>query len=136
MTILQRAGKNLYTFKKSDRILKRHEFLKISRFGQRIQNRQFIALYIKKSGGNTRLGITVTKKVGKAARRNRIKRFVREYFRKNRQKLPPGVKMNIIAKKEAVILDAGEIFSSLDNIFEKITKNASRTARQVHTGNH
>ena len=33
-------------------------------------------------GGVTRLGITVTRKVGKAVRRNRIKRLVREWFRR------------------------------------------------------
>ena len=32
-------------------------------------------------GGRTRLGITVTRKVGNAVRRNRIKRLVREWFR-------------------------------------------------------
>ena len=36
----------------------------------------------RSDGGVTRLGITVTRKVGKAVRRNRIKRLVREWFRR------------------------------------------------------
>lgn len=35
----------------------------------------------RKDGGPTRLGITVTRKVGGAVRRNRIKRLAREWFR-------------------------------------------------------
>ncbi len=35
----------------------------------------------REDGGPTRLGITVTRKVGKAVLRNRIKRLVREWFR-------------------------------------------------------
>ncbi len=36
-----------------------------------------------------RLGITVTRRVGKAVRRNRIKRVVREWFRARQQELKP-----------------------------------------------
>ena len=35
----------------------------------------------RRDGGPTRLGITVTRKVGGAVRRNRIKRLAREWFR-------------------------------------------------------
>ena len=38
-------------------------------------------------GGDARLGITVTRKVGRAVRRNRIKRLVREWFRQYRERL-------------------------------------------------
>lgn len=129
MEITATSRKNhLFTFQKSDRILKRHEFLEISKFGERIQNRQFKAVYTKKYEGNPRIGITVTKRVGKATTRNRIKRLVREYFRNNRQKLPPKVDINILAKKEAVMMDNQKIFKSLNNIFDKIAENASKNA--------
>ena len=35
----------------------------------------------RNDGGPSRLGITVTRKVGSAVRRNRIKRLAREWFR-------------------------------------------------------
>jgi ribonuclease P protein component len=49
-----------------------------------------------------RLGVTVTRKVGKAVTRNRIKRLVREAFRRERSTLPAGLDMVWVAKRDAV----------------------------------
>lgn len=43
-----------------------------------------------------RLGITVSKKHGKAHDRNRFKRVVREAFRQCQMQLPPNVDLNIL----------------------------------------
>lgn len=50
---------------------------------------------------DTRLGVTVTRKVGNAVKRNRIKRLVREAFRKERRTLPGGFDMVWVAKRDA-----------------------------------
>ncbi len=127
-TIGRKRKGDLYTFQKSDRILKRNEFLRIFKSGQGTQNRQFKVVFVKKNEGKSRIGITVTKRVGNATKRNRIKRLIREFFRNNRQILPSKVDINIIAKKEAVMLNNQEIFVSLNNIFEKIGEHVSRNA--------
>ena len=62
--------------------MRRSDFLASSEFGERRTTRYFIALVMARNdGGPTRLGITVTRKVGSAVRRNRIKRLAREWFR-------------------------------------------------------
>ena len=62
--------------------MRRSDFLASSESGERQETRFFIALLMdRKDGGPTRLGITVTRKVGGAVRRNRIKRLAREWFR-------------------------------------------------------
>jgi ribonuclease P protein component len=72
------------------------------------------------SCGRTRLGITVTKKVGNAVVRNRIKRLCREFFRLNKHKITGHWDINIIAKKQAADLSAKDVFSSLKHIFDRI----------------
>jgi ribonuclease P protein component len=62
--------------------MQRADYLASSEFGVRRTTRFFIVLLRdRKDGGPTRLGITVTRKVGGAVRRNRIKRLAREWFR-------------------------------------------------------
>ncbi len=86
-------------FPKTARLRKRPQFLKLSRIGKKVHSSDFIV--ISKSTGNpeSRLGITVSAKVGNAVVRNRIKRLVREAFRRLRHELVPGVDVLVIAKK-------------------------------------
>jgi ribonuclease P protein component len=63
--------------------MRRADFIAASDRGERRSTRYFIVLLRdRKDGGPTRLGITVTRKVGNAVRRNRIKRLAREWFRR------------------------------------------------------
>ncbi|RLF56440.1 MAG: ribonuclease P protein component [Thermoplasmata archaeon] len=72
---------------------------------------------LKENGlGITRLGITATKRTGCAAKRNRIKRLVREYFRLNKARFPQGYDVVIAAKKDANKLDFWDLQRELDHI--------------------
>ncbi len=109
-----------FSLTKLDRILKRRDFVALSETGQRIQNEQFIALFAPNQHGRSRIGITVTKKVGPAVKRNRIKRLIREYFRLNRHKLVGHWDINLIAKRQIVDISSEQAYRSLQNIFERI----------------
>jgi ribonuclease P protein component len=110
-----------FSFKKDDRILKRSEFLDLTRSGRKLQNNCFIAFFKPGRFDSPRLGITVTRKVGNAAQRNRIKRLVREYFRLNRQHLNQNWDINIVAKKKAADLSSEKVDLFLQDLFEKIS---------------
>jgi len=85
-------------FGKEDRIRLSREFREIAKNGARAQTRDFVLL-VKKSGlDRSRLGVTVSKKVGNAAVRNRTKRIIREFFRLHRDEFPGPVDMVVIAK--------------------------------------
>ena len=107
---------------KADRILKRREFIVLAESGRRIQNEHFIANFSPNQLGRSRIGITVTKKVGPAVKRNRIKRLVREYFRLNRHQLAGHWDINIIAKRQTVDLSSEKTYRSLANLAERISK--------------
>jgi ribonuclease P protein component len=110
-----------FSFKKEDRILKRSEFLELARSGRQLKNDCFIAFIKPGRLDRPRLGITITRKVGKAAQRNRIKRLVREYFRLNRQQLNQNWDINIVAKQKATDLSSEKVYSFLQDLFEKIS---------------
>jgi ribonuclease P protein component len=111
-----------FSLTKADRILKRSEFIVLSKSGRKVQNAYFIACFAPGQQPHCRLGITVTKKVGKAVERNRIKRMVREFFRLNRQRLSGNWDINIIAKTRAAGISSETIGQSLQDIFDRISR--------------
>jgi ribonuclease P protein component len=70
------------SFKRADRLHHRREFLQIQSQGVRYQTIHFV-IYLGelKERREPCLGITVSRRVGNAVKRNRIKRMVRECFR-------------------------------------------------------
>lgn len=110
-----------YSFGKADRIRKRIDFLMLSKNCNKVRNQHFIALIRPNFNNRTRLGITVSKRVGNAVVRNRIKRIIREYFRLNRHCLNQFWDINIIAQKQVAKIDNAKVFASLKTIFSKIS---------------
>jgi ribonuclease P protein component len=114
-----------FSFKKEDRIRKRSDFLELSSTGHRIQDRFFIIVFSANPFERSRLGVTVTKKVGPAVKRNRLKRVIREFFRLNRHNLEGHWDINIIAKKEAVDLSSKLVNQSLQQMFVQISEHVN-----------
>lgn len=70
----------------------------------------FLVLYARKNRteGN-RVGITVSKKLGKAHVRNRVRRRFREIYRLNEEKFLPGWDIVVVARSKAVEADFGDL---------------------------
>jgi ribonuclease P protein component len=87
---------------KEMRIRRRAEFVAVQSDGQKLHGRHLLALAKKRSDPDAkgRLGITVTKKVGNAVVRNRIKRLVREWMRLHGW-VPAGWDIVVVAKDSA-----------------------------------
>jgi ribonuclease P protein component len=116
----------IFSFSKCDRLRKRHEYLSLSEYGKKISNKQFIALLVPSSTDRNRLGVTCTKKVGCAVVRNSLKRCCREYFRLNRHQIMGEWDICLIAKKLASEASREQVFLSLKDIFDRITRNVSK----------
>jgi ribonuclease P protein component len=74
-------------FRRADRILSRTDFLRVQREGKRVHTPHFVIMVL--AGRSQRLGITVTRRAAGAVGRNRVRRVVREVFRRNRVLFPP-----------------------------------------------
>jgi len=108
------------TFTKADRIRTSSEYRTLSKNGDRHYSEHFIFISRKNRSWGPRLGITVTKKVGKAVTRNKIKRIIRDYFRLNRSLLPGRLEINVIARPSSGKLGPAEIRKYLIRGFETI----------------
>ncbi len=74
-------------------------------------------------GSSARIGLTVPRALGKATVRNRLKRRVREAFRRHLVELLPG--WDIVVNPRRGALDAG--FASLEQEVKKVIERCKRS---------
>ncbi len=88
-------------FPKTERLRKRREFLGVYERGDKIQSTYFVLYMLENGRPHHRLGITASRKIGRAVVRNRIKRSLREVFRANKQAIFPHCDLVVNAKRSA-----------------------------------
>ena len=81
-----------------------------------------LVLYARRNRtGVNRVGVTVSKKLGKAHIRNRTRRRIREVYRLNEAKFQPGWDIVVVARSKAV-----------DATFDKLTKSYLTLAKKLN----
>jgi ribonuclease P protein component len=78
------AGSRSEALPKQKRLAKRREFLRVYETGRKLFSRYSVLFFAANELPYSRIGITATKKVGKANVRNRLKRWTREVYRAQR----------------------------------------------------
>ena len=106
-----------------ERIRSKKDFISLYRNGSRFRGPYFNLVYRPNSLGYSRLAVVVSKKVGPSVTRNRIKRRLRDLFRRTKGLLPGPLDMIIVTRKEIVDLGAPELrvgyFEALQSIRKK-----------------
>lgn len=69
---------------RNERIARRRDFVEIYENGTRQHGRFTVVFFRPNAMGHPRIGVTATRKFGKAHDRNKVKRWVREVYRRNR----------------------------------------------------
>ncbi len=87
-----------FTFPRSARLHKRADYARV--FGRKCSAGDArLVVYVDANDlGITRLGLSISRRVGKAHIRNRMKRLVREAFRLTRYELPTGLDLLCVIK--------------------------------------
>ena len=99
--------------------------LKLNHIFQRLyhssgQANSYLVLYARKNRTNTnRVGITVSKKLGHAVVRNRVRRRLREIYRLNEATFQPGWDIVVVARTKAVHTDFEKLTQAYLQLAEK-----------------
>ncbi len=119
-----------FKFSFLNRIKKKKDFQQIQENGDKFFSKHFIIFSLKNNDNQNKIGITISKKVDKrAVVRNRLKRYIREIYRTNKEKILDNHKLVVIAKKNAGNLKYHDVKRELlgclfyNNIIKKYEKN-------------
>ena len=77
------------------------EFQRVFRYGEKLVAPAFVLYVLPGSVSNSRLGMAVSKRIGGAVVRNRIKRLLRETFRRHKARLSLPCDVVFVARRQA-----------------------------------
>ena len=110
-------------FRRADRLLRSREFRCISNRSKRAAGRYFVVLVGSSraaGSGAARLGLTVSRKIGGAVGRNRVKRRVRAWFRQVRGELHPDIDIVVIARHGAIEVSSRDMEIALRRLLGSV----------------
>lgn len=94
-------------------------------------SRSFVLLVAGQDGRSegipVRLGITVSRRVGGAVVRTRVKRRLREWFRRHREMFPPGNDYVVIARPSAATVSTDELGRELESALGQLRRTSPAT---------
>jgi len=117
---------------KENRLQKNEYFQVVFKKGESTANRQLAIYFLKNEEVSSfRLGISVSKKVGRAVERNRLKRQLKEIVRSHKEEIQPGYDFILIVRKPAVDMDYHELDGSVLHLLRR-ARLLKPTIKRVH----
>ena len=125
------------SFPRSHRLRRRVDFLAAQDQGRRFSSANYLLLVRRRADGESvparpgkaagpgreaRLGITVSRKVGGAVDRNRVKRWVRESYRRLRSLAPEGMDLVVIARPSAPGSGYAATLAELESLLRRLNR--------------
>ncbi|MCW5964017.1 MAG: ribonuclease P protein component [Bryobacterales bacterium] len=114
------------SFSSERRIRKRTEFRLVYDSGRKLSKRSFVAFCLNRADdAPTRAGFTTPRALGKANRRNRIRRRVREAVRISLRRLPTGWSLVFNPRRIAGELPFDEVLAEVVQVLDRCAASSS-----------
>jgi ribonuclease P protein component len=113
------------SLRRCERLRRAGEFRRAFRQGLRLDGPLFLLLAVPNQAGHGRLGLVASRRLGGAAARNRVKRLLREGFRRNKPE--SALDLVIVPKPEIAALGYAEVERELQ---QRLGRLAARRAAE------
>ena len=107
--------------KRINRLKKRYQFNYVYKSGEHFSGEHMVLYVVSSKTKNIKVGLAVTKKIGKAVVRNRVRRQLREIIKKQVPALKQNNNIIVVAREN--ITEAS--FEKLSNEFSRLIKKAN-----------
>lgn len=102
-------------FLREQRLRTRPEFERVFKNGRRLGGRWFLVIALPNGRSGHRLGLAVSRKIGKAVTRNRARRLLKEGFRRLARPDSQGFDLVVVARPDIVGRTQAEVEGELKN---------------------
>ena len=116
----------VFGFSREERIRKRREYQQTYQRADKFQASYFVLYILENSLPHNRLGITVSRKIGKSVMRSRIKRRLREIFRTNKILISPPADLVINVKRSARGASSQQLEEDFVSVLERWEQERSK----------
>lgn len=105
------------SFRKTEKLRKNYQFQRVYKQGKSSATKNTVIFIRKNYEGRNRLGVSVSKKVGKSVVRHRLKRLYVEAFRNLKANMvKSGFDIVILGRKGAGSMTYSEVFSEIKRL--------------------
>jgi ribonuclease P protein component len=119
---VQEEKDSLFSFSKFYRIRRSQDIKALFHEGKRIESKTFIMYYKENFLPYPRIAIITSRKVGKAVFRNKLRRYVREIFRKNKD-LFRAYDHVVIFKRKLTDITYKDFYIELKKVLENVRES-------------
>jgi ribonuclease P protein component len=115
-----------FSLRRKEKIKKSADYIRVYQKGLKKETPHYKVVILANNLPCSRIGITVSKKIGGSVKRNHVKRRIREYFRLHKTLLPVSSDIVLTAKPGATLLKYAEIATEFNRLFSAEPKRTDQ----------
>ena len=108
-----------FRFRPADRIRKKSEYAAVFSKSRKVVDRYFVCYLATREEQGNKMGLAVSRKVGKAVTRNRVKRYLREFYRTHRAAMKAPCEFVVVARPAAASMSYAECVRAMTRLLQQ-----------------